>query len=103
MHLSKLNFLQISCPVEVWVILPLGVEGGPVTLESAWPAGWNLEGRKGCLVAHHTNMSSLRWSQAINLDLSLAAACLNSESYLRQAAAEYAVNRWHIMAWYFTN
>ena len=21
--------------------LPLGVEGGPVTLESAWPAGWN--------------------------------------------------------------
>ena len=77
MHLSKLNFLQISCPVEVWVILPVGVEGGPVTLESAWPAGWNLEGRKGCLVAHHTNMSSLRWSQAINLDLSLAAACLN--------------------------
>ena len=70
--------------------------GTGVGLRSAWG--------KGCLVVHHTNMSSLRWSQAINLDLSLAAACLNSESYLRQAAAaEYAVNRWHIMAWYFTN
>ena len=48
-------------------------------------------------------MSSLRWSQAVSFDLSLAAACLNRESYLRQAATVYAAKRWHIMAWYFTS
>ena len=95
MHLSKLNFWQISCPVAVWVLLPLGVEDGPVIPVPVWP-GWNLADRKGCLVAHHTKMSSLRWFQAISLDLSLAAACLNKESYFRQADAEYAENRWQI-------
>ena len=95
--LLKLNFRQISCPVVVWVLLPLGVEDGPVIPVPVWP-GWNLADRKGCLVAHHTKMSSLRWSQAISLDLFLAAACLNKESYFRQADAEYAENRWQIMA-----
>ena len=68
-------------------------------------AGCSCQARKGwlVLVTHQTKMSSFRMSQRSVWSLSLATACRNSLSYLRAAAAEYAVKSWQMMFWYFTS
>ena len=55
------------------------------------------------LVTHQTSKFSFGASQGRVCCLFLAAACLNSLSYLRAAAAECTENSWQMMDWYFTS
>ena len=63
-----------------------------VHLTSQSVGWWKIAIRNAGFVTHHTSIA-----------VSLAAACLNSLSYFREAATEYSEKSWQIIVWYFSS